>query len=471
MVRFIFGEEGIFGSALSATVTFVFLFCLFGSFLQNFDGGQFFIDLATCSAGKYRGGPAKVAVIASAFFGTISGSAIANVATTGTFTIPLMKKTGYKPEFAGAVEAVASTGGQIMPPVMGATAFLMSEITGIPYFSICIAAVIPALLYFLSVFIMVDLEAVKLGLKGLNPEIIPDIKKILKEKWPLLAPLIAIIIVLLFLKMSASRTALIGIIVTIIAPLFCRGIKITPAKIIGALEDGAKSCVGIIVSSTCAGIIVAIMAKTGLGIKIGAFLINLSGGHLSLMLVFTAVITLVLGMGLPTPSAYIVCVAVVGQTLVGAGVPLMTTHLFIFYFAILSTVTPPVALSSYTAAAIAKCNPNKTGFQGLRLALVAFIVPFMFTFGESLLMNGTPPLIIQTVITAIIGVICLSGALEGYIMGKLNPIQRILLFAAALLFIDPGLVTDLAGLACAAGALLPRITRKIVIRRKRSVET
>lgn len=454
LVRMIYGEVGIFGSPLTATATFVFLFCLFGAFLQNFAGGQFFIDLATASAGKYRGGPAKVAVLASALFGTVSGSAIANVATTGTFTIPLMKKTGYKDYFAGAVEAVASTGGQIMPPVMGATAFLMAEITGIPYSQICTAALIPALLFFFSVFVMIDLEAVKLGLKGLDPEDVPDIKKILREKWPLLAPLVAIILMLLVFKMSASRTAIIGIIVTILAPAIKKTVPITAEKMADALAQGAKSCVGILASCSCAGMIIAILALTGLGVKLGSFLISMSGGYLILMLFFTMVITLILGMGLPTPSAYIVCVSVVGQTLIEVGISQLAAHLFIFYFAILSTVTPPVALSSYTAAGIADANPNRTGLQGIQLGLVAFIVPYMFVFGPALLMQGSAAQILLALVTAILGVVCLGASMEGYLSAKLGPARRALLLATALMLIDTTLLTDIVGFAVFACVML-----------------
>lgn len=450
LVRMIFGEVGIFGSPLTATATFVFLFCLFGAFLQNFAGGQFFIDLATGAAGKFRGGPAKVAVISSALFGTVSGSAIANVVTTGTFTIPLMKKTGYKDYFAGAVEAVASTGGQIMPPVMGATAFIMAEMTGIPYSEICIAALIPAALFFFSVFVMIDLEAVKLNLKGLDPEQVPDIKQILRDKWPLLSPLIGIILMLLVFKMSSSRTAVVAILITIIAPLIKRNIKITLTKVIDALYDGAHSCVSILASCTCAGIIIAVLAVTGLGVKLGSLLISLSGGYMWGLLFLTMLITIILGMGLPTPSAYIVCVSVVGQTLIEAGIPLMAAHLFIFYYAILSTVTPPVAMSAYTAAGIAKSNPNKTGWQGLGLGLVAFIVPYMFVFGPALLMNGTPLEILRALCTAIVGVLCLGVAIIGYMKAKVSLPLRAAFLMCAFLLIDTSLLTDIIGVGVAA---------------------
>ena len=370
--------------------------------------------------------------------------------TTGTFTIPLMKKTGYKDYFAGAVEAVASTGGQIMPPVMGATAFIMAEMTGIPYSEICKAAMIPAALFFFSVFIMIDMEAVKLGLKGLEPELIPDIKQIMKDKWPLLSPLVGIIIMLLVFKMSSSRTAVIAIVITILAPLIKRNIKITPTMVVDALADGARSCVGILASCTCAGIIIAVLAVTGLGVKLGSLLISLSGGYLIWLLFFTMVITIILGMGLPTPSAYIVCVSVVGQTLVEAGIPLMAAHLFIFYYAILSTVTPPVAMSAYTAAGIARSNPNKTGWQGLRLGLVAFIVPYMFVFGPALLMNGTALEVVRALCTSVIGVVCLGASMIGYLKNKINMFSRIIFLACALMLIDTTFLTDVVGIGIAA---------------------
>lgn len=461
LVRMIFGEVGIFGSPLTATATFVFLFCLFGAFLENFAGGQFFIDLATGAAGKYRGGPAKVAVISSALFGTVSGSAIANVVTTGTFTIPLMKKTGYKDYFAGAVEAVASTGGQIMPPVMGATAFIMAEMTGIPYSQICLAALLPAALFFFSVFVMIDLEAVKLGLKGMPTDRVPDIKKIMREKWPLLSPLVGIILMLLVFKMSSSRTAVFAIIITILAPLLKRNIKVTPVMVIDALAGGAKSCVGILASCTCAGIIIAVLAVTGLGVKLGSLLISLSGGYVILLLFFTMLITIILGMGLPTPSAYIVCVSVVGQTLISAGIPLMAAHLFIFYYAILSTVTPPVAMSAYTAAGIADSDPNRTGWQGLQLGLVAFIVPYMFVSGPALLMEGTPLEIIRALLTAITGVLCLGYSMIGYVKNKIGIIPRAVFLACAILLINTTFITDIIGIGLAA------ITIPLCLRQKK----
>lgn len=380
----------------------------------------------------------------------MSGSAIANVVTTGTFTIPLMKKTGYKDYFAGAVEAVASTGGQIMPPVMGATAFIMAEMTGIPYSEICIAALIPAALFFFSVFVMIDLEAVKLNLKGLDPDQIPDIRQILRDKWPLLSPLIGIILMLLVFKMSSSRTAVVAILITIIAPLIKRNIKITLTKVIDALYDGAHSCVSILASCTCAGIIIAVLAVTGLGVKLGSLLISLSGGYMWGLLFLTMLITIILGMGLPTPSAYIVCVSVVGQTLIEAGIPLMAAHLFIFYYAILSTVTPPVAMSAYTAAGIAKSNPNKTGWQGLGLGLVAFIVPYMFVFGPALLMNGTPLEILRALCTAIVGVLCLGVAIIGYMKARVSLPLRAAFLVCAFLLIDTSLLTDIIGVGVAA---------------------
>ena len=440
----LFSQNGIYGSPLATASTFVFLFCLFGSFLEVCSGGQVFIDLATAMCGKYRGGPAKVAVVASGFFGSISGSAIANVVGTGTFTIPLMKKTGYPAHFAAAVEACASTGGQIMPPVMGSTAFLLAEMIGMSYSTVALRAVVPAALFYLSVFVMIDLEAVKLGLKGLPKEQLPSAKKILKERWPLLLPLIVLLTMLLIIKSSVSMAALYAIITAILCPLLVRE-KISLRKILQALKEGALGCIGIVASCATAGIVVSVLALSGLGIKIGNAILSLSGGNVLLMLILTMLVSILLGMGLPTPAAYVICVSVVSSPLTAAGLPLLLVHMFVFYFSIMAVITPPVALASYTAAGIAGANANQVGWTAVRLGILAFIVPYMFVFGPALLLEGPALEIIWAIITAVFGVVVMGPAMEAYLMGDLSLWKRGILIIASLCTILQGAATDFIG--------------------------
>lgn len=440
----LFSQNGIYGSPLATASTFVFLFCLFGAFLEAFSGGQVFIDMATALCGRYRGGPAKVAVVASGFFGSISGSAIANVVGTGTFTIPLMKKTGYPAHFSAAVEACASTGGQIMPPVMGSTAFLLAEMIGMSYATVAMRALVPACLFYLSVFIMIDLEAVKLGLKGLPKEELPSAGKIMKEKWAMLLPLVVLLVMLLVVKSSVSMAALYAIIAAIVCPLFVRE-KITIRKLLKALKEGALGCIGIVSSCAAAGIVVSVLALSGLGIKIGNAILALSGGNLFLMLFFTMLVSILLGMGLPTPAAYVICVSVVSGPLIQAGLPVLLVHMFVFYFSIMAVITPPVALASYTAAGIAGANANKVGWTAVRLGILAFIVPYMFVYGPALLLEGTISEIILAIATAVFGVVVMGHAMAGYLHGYIKWWQRILLVIAALCTILQGWTTDFIG--------------------------
>ena len=416
VMAYLYSDVGIFGSALSAAASYVFLFILFGSFLEKLGGGQVFIDLATGVAGHRRGGPAKVAVIASALFGTISGSSVANVAGTGTFTIPLMKKLGYKPHFAGAVEAAASTGGQIMPPVMGSTAFILAEIVGVTYSTLALKAVVPAAMYFLAVFIMVDLEAVRTNLTGVPKDQLPNARKIMKEKWAFFLPIIVIFFTLLVLKTSTSMGVL-----------------------------------NIIAACTSAGVIIGVLAMTGLGLKIGTLLVKLSQGNTFFMLIAAMVLTVILGMGLPTAAAYIIAASVVGPALTQAGIPMLTAHLFILYFAVTAMVTPPVALASYTAAGIAGSSASKVGWAGLKLSIAGFIVPFMFVYGPGMILDGGAYNIVYSITCSVIGIILLALASEGYayFIGNLNVAQRVIVFAAAICIMLPGFMTDAMGMAAA----------------------
>ncbi|OQB49247.1 MAG: Sialic acid TRAP transporter permease protein SiaT [Firmicutes bacterium ADurb.Bin153] len=460
LMSYLYSDTGIFGSALSAAASYVFLFILFGSFLERLGGGQVFIDLATGTAGGTRGGPAKVAVVASALFGTISGSSVANVAGTGTFTIPLMKKIGYKSRFAAGVEAAASSGGQIMPPVMGSTAFILAEIVGVTYSVLAFKALVPAVLYFLAIFIMVDLEAVMMGLKGVSKDLLPDAKKVFREKWAYLLPIVVIFFMLLVLKTSTSRAAIVGILATLIGPLFfARGTKVSTKKLVDSVQGGAMGVLNIIASCSSAGIIIGILAMTGLGLKVGTLLVKLSQGNLLLMLMAAMVLTIILGMGLPTAAAYIVAASVVGPALTQAGIPMLTAHLFILYFAVSAMVTPPVALASYTAAGIAGCSASEAGWSGMKLSIAGFIVPYMFVYGPGMILEGSVLEIIYAIACSVIGILLIAIAVEGYayFVGKLNIIQRTLLFIAAICIMLPGLLTDGIGIAIAVLVYVSRI--------------
>lgn len=446
VVVFMYNENGIFGSVLEAGATFVLLFVVFGEFLNKFGCGEVFIDLATGLAGKYRGGPAKIAVVSSALLGTVAGSSIANVAATGAFTIPLMKKTGYRAEFAAAVEAAASTGGQIMPPIMGATAFVMAEIVGVPYSTIALAAMLPAILFFFSVLVMVHCEAVKSSLRGLSKEELPSVADLLKKKWAYLLPIFTIFSSLLIYKVSTTRAALYGIATAVSIPILSRNRDIRLRYFFDALADGALSVMGILASCAVAGIVIGVLSMTGLGSKLGNFLILLSGGNLFLILLAGMFLSIVLGMGLPSTPSYIIAVSVVGPALGMAKMPMLTAHLFIFYYAVLSVVTPPIALASYTAAGIAKANVTKVGIEGVKLASAAFIVPFMFAYSPALLLEGTFGEIFAAVISSLIGICILATSIQGYFFGHLNMIQRVVFFAGALLSLYSGILTDLAGL-------------------------
>ena len=454
ITTYCFMDTGIFGNTLEAACSYVFLFIIFGGFLSGFGGGDVFIELANGLAGRYRGGPAKVAVLSSALLGTIVGNAIANVATTGSFTIPLMKKVGYRPAFAGAVEAAASTGGQIMPPVMGAVAFVMAEMVGLQYSRIALAAAIPAVLYFFSVLIMVDCEAARYGLNGEDPARLPNVRMLLRRKWAYLFPIVVIFVALLGFGVSTSRAALLGIATTLIIPFVARGTDISLKKCIDALAVSGRDILSIIAACAVAGIIIGVLGLTGLGSKIGMLMMAVAHGNLLIMLIASMIFSIILGMGMPTVAAYIVAASVVAPPLVQAGLPMLHAHLFICYFAIFSAVTPPVALTAYTAAGIAGANPNSTGIEAFKLCLAAFIVPFMFVYSPALLMEGSAPEISYAAFTAFIGVIFLGSSIQGWFFGLLRPAQQILLGIAALMTIHSGMLTDLIGLGLLLAVIL-----------------
>ena len=440
------GTEGIFGIPLYVSATYVMLFILFGALVERTGTGDLFMDFAKSIAGSTAGGPAKVSCITSGMFGTVSGSAVANVMTTGAFTIPLMKKIGYRPAFAGAVEAVASTGGQIMPPIMGATAFIMAEFLGISYLKVAMYALLPAILYYLAVFLSVHFEAKRTGMHGLPKEELPKLRDVLSERGHLFIPLVIIVGTLLS-GYSAPFAALCGIASTIPTALLRQSTRkyIRLNNLIGALEDGARNTVTVALSCACAGIVIGVIFITGLGLEFTNLVLSAAGNHLILALVLTMVAGILLGMGMPTAPAYIMQVALLVPALVKLGVLVEAAHMFVFYFAILSAITPPVALAVYAANGISRAALWDSSLAALKLGATGYIIPFMFVFGPSLLLIGTIPQILQTSISAIIGVICLASSLSGYLFRPLQPLARISLFAAAIVLIKPGLYTDLAG--------------------------
>lgn len=456
-------SEGIYGVAIYVTATFVFLFILLGAFLTETGGAQAFIDLAFSLTGRFRGGPAKAAVLASGLMGTISGSSFANVAGTGTFTIPLMKSVGYKPEFAGGVEASASTGGQIMPPIMGAAAFIMAEMTGVPYGKLIVHAAIPAILYYVAVFIMVDMEAAKLGLFGMKRSELPVFSKVFKDgAFLLLAPFS--IVYMLLAGYSPIKASVTAVLIVIITSSFRKATRMSLKSFLRALDLGARGALSVIAACAVAGLIVGTVTLTGLGLKFADFIIALSGGQLHLALLLTMIASIIMGMGMPTTALYIILGSMVAPALVKLSVPVVAAHLFIFYFGCMASVTPPVALSSYLAAAIAKADSVKTALQGLKLSSSAFILPFVFALSPRiLLLNTSLGSATTAIITATLGVVALSASLEGYLMGRLPLLLRAVAGVAAICLIDPGWLGDVIGLVILSVILLSQI----IARKKR----
>lgn len=447
-------SEGILGIALGVSASYVALFVIFGAFLEQSGVGQFFINIALAGFGRMRGGPAKAAIGASSLFGMISGSQVANVVSTGVLTIPLMKKSGYQPEFAGAVEAVASTGGMFLPPVMGATAFLIAEVLQVRYIDVAIAAALPAVLYYLALYVMVDLRAARLGLRGVSREELPNDRLLLKEQSHLFIPLLVLVIFLFVVKDSPTKAAFWSIVSTPVVCFLSKKTKMNIKNIFTALERGAR--LTLVVASACAtaGIIIGVVNLSGLGLRLSGMLISLAGGNLLLLLFLTMIASLILGMGLPPVAAYIVLAVLAAPALININVDPMAAHLFIFFFGIISAITPPVALAAYAAAGLAKCSPTKTGFVAFRLALVAFIIPFQFVLGPTLILKGSITDIVISAISALIGVIALAISLEGYFRRHLSLVSRAVLAFGALMLIDVGLTTDFIGYVLVAGIIV-----------------
>jgi TRAP transporter 4TM/12TM fusion protein len=464
---FVYTDAGILGPTTAVSSTYIILFIIFAAFLQASKVGDYFINFAFAAAGRARGGPAKVAIFASGLMGMINGTSAGNVVATGSLTIPLMKKVGYKPKTAGAIEAAASTGGQIMPPIMGAGAFIMAEITGIPYQEIAIAAIIPAVLYFVSVYFMVDFEAAKLGMRGMREDELPKFAKLARQVY-LFLPII-ILIAALFMGYSVIRAgtlatiaaAVISWMPVIMVRLFPNSIPeaavsgMGPRQIWKAFELAGVMSIQIIAVCACAGIIVGVISLTGVGARFSSVLLDLAGVSQLLALFFAMCIAILLGMGMPTTAAYAVAASVVAPGLVQLGIPQLTAHFFVFYFAVVSAITPPVALASYAAAGISGANPMATSVASFKIGIAAFIVPFMFFYNSALLMDGTWYEVSRAAVTAVFGVFLLSAGVQGWFWGQRAAwFIRLAIIVAALFMIEGGIVTDVIGIAFVAGAWL-----------------
>jgi len=436
--------EGIFGIPLGVSATYVILFVIYGAFLEESGTGEAFTNFATSLVGGTKGGPGKISCVSSSLFGTISGSAVANVMVDGWLTIPLMKRAGFSPQAAAAIEATASTGGQIMPPVMGAAAFVMAEFTGISYVDICKHALVPALLYYLALFMAIHFEASRSGLLGLPKEERPSLSSVMKEKGHLFIP-IGVIVYFMIAGFTPMLACLYAIASVLPSSFLRKESRMGLRNILRALEAGARNMLPVAAACACAGIVVGIINLTGLGLKFTGIVLDVAGGSLAPTLILTMITGIILGMGLPTTAAYIVQASLLIPALIKLGVPVIAAHLFVFYFAILSAITPPVAMAVYAAAGISGSNLWQTGLQAVRMGATGFIVPFMFVYGPSLLLMGNWLEIIMAIISASVGVILLSAGLIGWFVGETRLWQRGLLVLSAILLIKPGLTTDLVG--------------------------
>lgn len=437
--------EGIFGIPAGIASSFIIIFVIFGAFLETFGAGQWFVDTSYAITGRFRGGPAKTAILSSALMGMISGSPAANVATTGTFTIPLMKQTGYKPHVAGAIEAVASTGGMFTPPIMGAAAFIMAEYLEMPYFEVAKSAIVPALLYYLSLMLAVDSIAIKNNLMGLPPEKLPSVKKTMQDRGYFIIPLL-FLITMIVAGWSPMKAAFWATIIVFLVAFIKKETRPSIKLILKALEDGAKQVVPIVATCATAGIIVGVISITGLGAKLSYTLISISQGNVFIGAIFAAIITIILGCGMPPTAVYIILATILAPPLVEMGVHPVSAHMFIFMFACIGALTPPVAITAYTAAGIANSDPTKTGLRAFRLGLVAYIIPFMFLVSPSMLLVGDTLEIITTVFSSLVGILCLVSSIEGYFLQHWCTLPRVLLGIAALLMLKPGVMTDMIGL-------------------------
>ena len=441
-----FTTEGIFGIPLGVSATYVFLFLLLGAFAKKTGLGDLFIDLSLALTGRTSGGPAKAAVVSSGLMGSISGSSVANTVTTGSFTIPLMERVGYKPHFSAAVEAAASTGGQIMPPIMGAAAFIMAEFIEVPYLTIAKAAILPAVLYYLAVGLMVHFEAKKLGLKPMPKDEVPDLMNVLKTRGHMLIPLISIFY-FLFQGRTPLKAAFIGILLAYGLSFLRQDTRMSFKDLIETLEEGAKGALGVAIACATVGFIVGVTTLTGLGLKFTTIVVSFSNGNLFLALFFTMVACTILGTGLPTTATYIVLATMAAPALTKLGVPILAAHLFVLYFGVVADLTPPAALAAYAGAGIADANPLKTGLTAVMLAISGFVVPFIFAYSpELLLIDAQLPQLLLIIVSSVLGVAALAAGVLGYLRRKTTLLEQTLLVASALGLLIPHLMTDIAGL-------------------------
>lgn len=460
-VRYLFySKEGIFSTPVNVCSKFIVVFIIFGAFLERTGIADFFINISNAVVGGFSGGPAKVAVVASAFEGMVSGSSVANTVGSGSVTIPLMKKTGYSPEFAAAAEASASTGGQIMPPIMGAAAFLMADYVQIPYSEIALKAILPAVLYFAGIFVAVHLEAKKLGLRGLTKEELPKIRPLLRQVY-LLIPLLLLIYLVGTSQKSIQYAAAIAIVAAIVVSLFNKGNRITPKRILEALASGAQGTITVAAACGVAGIIAGTITMTGLANMIINGIVALANGRILIALFLTMLCCIVLGMGVPTTATYCIMAATCAPILIRMGVPAVAAHFFVFYFGIVADLTPPVALASYAGAAIAQANPMKAALTSTKLAIGAFIVPYVFALNPAMLLVDTNiPTVLLISVTSFIGIFAVSASLEGFLVGHMPWYERILSAVGGLMLIYPGLVTDTVGIALVGAMFLLQIIQK-----------
>ena len=455
MSHFFANTEGIYGSSVNVASTYIFLFIAFGEIMNKCGMGKFFNDIANALAGGSKGGPAKVAVVASGLLGMINGAAVAVVVTTGSFTIPLMKKTGYDNEFSGAIVATGSVGGQLMPPVMGAAAFIMAETLGIKYSTLLVSAIIPAVIYYMGILLQIQMRAEKMGMQGTPKDQLPKVGEVMKEYGHLAIPLVFLIYMLFFSGKTVIMAAFYTILFTIVVAQLRPNTRMSLNDIIDAMVASAKSTVSVAIACACVGIIVGVCSITGFALNMASTIIQIGGQSLMFTLMFTMVTCMILGMGLPSIPSYIITSTIAAPALVTLGIPPIAAHMFCFYFAMFANLTPPVALAAFAAAGIAGGSPMKTGWASVKLALAGFILPYMFVYNTELLLLDTPIAKgIQVAITAAIGVFLISGALEGLLFRKVNAVLRILCFAGAYLLIDSGLITDIIGIAICVGIVL-----------------
>ena len=462
------GTYGVFGVPLGASASFIFLFMIFGAYLEASGTGSFLIDWATGLFGSQRGGPAKIAVVSSGLLGMISGSPTSNVVTTGVFTIPMMRKVGYDPAMAGAVEATASTGGQIMPPIMGAAAFILAEFTGTPYLKVAACAAVPAFLYYLSTIMQVHFYACRHNLGGLPKEELPNSKKVFRENWNQLIPIV-LLVALMMMGFSTHYAAVWALFSIPLCGLLKKHTRMSPSTIFWATIDGAKQAVMVAVACAASGIVIGAFNMSGLAIRLTSAIVGLASSSLLLALMLTMLAALILGMGIPTTAAYITCVAVVAPALTKLGLEAFVAHMFVFYFAVVSSITPPVAIAAYAASGLTGADPIKIGFKACRLGIIAFLVPYMFAYQLALLLLDSWQVVIPAVLSAVLGTIILASGLEGWAIGQLCPYERIPLIAAGLCCIYPGTITDVLGVGIALAVLVPHYHREK--RKKNAAET